>query len=443
MRRSQRLSALVWGSSHRRFVAIGTVILTSFHIQAQHRLSSPPPALKRDRTASRTSVSAVPREVRDCAELARDFPLSPQAASRNDDLRAQWKQIQTDYAETSKTLRRKLDPRLIKDHIARRFINPPDWHAYKSRSPSVIRPEEVYEPKPSTWLNWQRTTLGPVAELARSQKPIQLSDLLKWNEDALIGTLSPHTKIGQLKNVRNIGRNIKKREALDASEIEALASLGLEYTPLKCEEDLPENIKPDLSIAECKSTKTLTHIWKFEPYKSVASDFSGKTFPREELAKKFYWYACWPRARAPERAGERVCGMFDYPDVRHAGPGMKTLLQEVEAFEKCAKEPTKIDSFAYLLDLQRRVVALHPFNKGNGRNSRWLMDVLAERLGYPPLLVADMNKDLSTPFDKHLKGVEEETRKGLDILKNCLERHKSDNIRGVQASACGILGGDT
>ena len=48
---------------------------------------------------------------------------------------------------------------------------------------------------------------------------------------------------------------------------------------------------------------------------------------------------------------------------------------------------TARDSPATAFDAHRRLVAIHPFNDGNGRTARLLMNLVLIRAGYPPVAV--------------------------------------------------------
>ncbi|MEO5667694.1 MAG: hypothetical protein ABIR96_06535 [Bdellovibrionota bacterium] len=392
--------------------------------------------------SSGLTASSSSTEARDCATLAKDFPANDQTKSKLAKLRNRWKDIQAKYAEASKRLGRKIDPARVNDVVARRFINPPDWEAYLQTHP-VVNPKEVYSPRPTVWENWLRTAQGPVKTLAQSNDSVALPHLLDWNQDAQMGVYgSP--EVGVLKNHDNYGRNILKRDALNLSEIGSLESLGLHFEPLICQEDLPALIKADLSRPECAEVyKNSEPLATDDPTKTIArlvvrKGIDATQVSPDKMAKRWYWFACWPRAALPKNDTERACGMFKYPSVKDVPSRISVILAEAKTFQSC-ENSADIDSFGYILDAQRRMVALHPFNKGNGRVSRWFMDVLAEKTGLPALIGVNMNTDVSTPMGDYTHEIQTATEKSLETLSTCLTRYESENFEGLQSSRCGMV----
>ena len=112
-------------------------------------------------------------------------------------------------------------------------------------------------------------------------------------------------------------------------------------------------------------------------------------------------------------------------------------------------QPPQRDSVRLALQLQRSVVALHPFDRGNGRVSRWVLDYLLLRQGLPPALILDMNRDLSQSEEAYRIQSLNGMAQGLNLMEECLGRYEaalnSDEsvrqarLRAVQGSRCGLV----
>jgi Fic family protein len=82
-----------------------------------------------------------------------------------------------------------------------------------------------------------------------------------------------------------------------------------------------------------------------------------------------------------------------------------------------------------LLEAHRRFVGIHPFNDGNGRTARLLMNLLLIRSGYPPITVR--------PEDRleHIQSLQkEQAGRGTDEF-NALLYRRLDAILGEYLSA--------
>lgn len=377
---------------------------------------------------------------RTCEAISQQYPISETNQKQEQNLQKRWQEIQWRYKELSKKLKKNINPLWIKVSVARRFINKSDWELEVSKNKNQASPNNPYGS--DSWGNWAETYEQQILPATSPWKPTPtVTTLLKWNKGALLGLLPDHIKVGKLKESTNYGKNVKEIDALSNEEISSLKSLGLKFTPLICQEKLAEQSAEWLNTPSCQAMKTKALQESMNPknteWLKVQSELSAKTLSKDTLLTRWFWFACWPRAKMPKSKNEKVCGMFEYPTPEVASRELAGLMREAKLFEVCARKGN-IDRLTYVLNFQRRMVALHPFNKGNGRVSRWTMDTLGLRQGFPPLLVENMNKDLSTPLTEHKKIALKETFDDLNRLESCLKEYEKNGFEKTQNTLCGL-----
>ncbi len=93
------------------------------------------------------------------------------------------------------------------------------------------------------------------------------------------------------------------------------------------------------------------------------------------------------RRSQPETAGRYADqNRFVRTDAgRHAFPSPVEVSPLMQAFAADLAEASQ--GYVAAFDAHRRLVAIHPFNDGNGRTARLLMNLLLVRAGYPPVSI--------------------------------------------------------
>lgn len=361
-----------------------------------------------------------------------------------------------------------VSPFYIRDYIARRFINRPDWEKYlneNKKSGKEINEKEVYKPVPVTWDNWLLTA-REIEERAKEERDLEINEFMQWNIISVQGTTPGSIKLGKLKNNSNYGANTKQRDALTKEEIKAInkinlnflspwiqnkeekklvSEFSLKWTSLVCEESLPKSLDLFKGNEACKKLynnvkfKNMFTVNKSAGLSDKAKMESGILTSQESL-HAWYWYQCWPRLSEEEVASKSLqCGMITYLDPKYTKKALKLLVNGINGFLSTPHSPE--ESFDFAIKVQRAFVAIHPINKGNGRLSRWLMDYITYKSGLPPLLVFDHNRDLSTSEEKYQSLIANETRKGLQKISECLKKWEQNphSIQEADQTECGMI----
>jgi Fic family protein len=84
--------------------------------------------------------------------------------------------------------------------------------------------------------------------------------------------------------------------------------------------------------------------------------------------------------------------------------------------------------------VHHRLVAIHPFDDGNGRVSRLVMNLIVMRAGYPPIVIKNetreeyylaLSKADNGDFQQLLTLFHDETKNSLDLMLDVIGRTKS------------------
>lgn len=351
-------------------------------------------------------------------------------------------QLRLDAQALSHSTGHPIHPWKIRDVAARRFINRPDWERFVAEGGK--NPRDVYEPKPATWNNWQITTDTEVQKAVDEKLPLTIDSLLSWNKIALQNTVPDYVHGGELKLYGNYGGCTSRNKALTAKEVEALLSVrfenenesALKWIPLVCAEDLPAKMDLPGPNPECQLVWDKAQRWKNE------NQFWSDTANSMDLGvftEQWYWFACWPRslpALQPNHESTQ-CGMIVYPQPETVRIRLQKILDQVNEYFTTQGSPK--DPIRFALKIQRQLVALHPFNKGNGRGSRWVMDYITLRSGLPPILIRNMDFDLSTDFETYVAQGYDGATEALTRAATCLNRYSKESYQELQKTICGML----
>jgi len=372
------------------------------------------------------------------------------------------------------------DPSLIKDIAARRFINLPDWQKHLDSS-KVADPTQVYSPKPQTWNHWQNTAYGIVKDQALSKEKLSFEIIQQWHKSALSGKLKEGINAGKLKVSLNYGANFLKSWALTNTQIENIKNFTfsdgkstLEWTDLQCKEDLPIT-KGDISKSydlmasnvQCQEIyeTSLKHYKKDKLWAEAKESLEKNDLFMDDNPEwaRWFWFACWPRAEVFKTSflqkiknlfkktfnrslasESKRCGMVHYPAPDKVKTLMKALVNKINVYfaqnsSKTSKHQLQktVNDLQFAISIQRELAAIHPFQDGNGRMSRFLMDYVTIKLDLPFLFIPDMNNDYSADFQQYYKWTLDSIEETNNILSTCIEDY-SNNPEEVRSS-CDVL----
>ncbi len=138
------------------------------------------------------------------------------------------------------------------------------------------------------------------------------------------------------------------------------------------------------------------------------------------------------------------CGMVHYPTPNKVEMLIKKLVNKINTYftqnsnkvSKYQRQKT-INDLQFAISIQRELAAIHPFQDGNGRMSRFLMDYVTIKLDLPFLFIPDMNNDYSADFQEYYGWVLDSISKTNEILSTCIQSY-SDKKKPTKPS-CGLI----
>lgn len=274
------------------------------------------------------------------------------------------------------------EPRRIGNLMAPRFINLPDWNAKRTIAPTSAT--SIYAPAPVTWVDWEagaqiideraRKNLG-----SHSFTPLVIDDLLRLHRSALKDVL---VDAGHLRKSLEVGRMISKASSMTESQVQGVLSLPylnattagklVAYKPVDCLQDQSAEFQKRFS-----DDYTAGRLMNIRAWSEIDS-------------RKFY---------DDGKGQKRQCGFIQYAAVEEVQPQLDRWLETVNsATQSWNANGISGDPIALAAMAQQWLVSIHPFTDGNGRTSRFAMDLILESLGLPAPVLAEMNDDLySTP----------------------------------------------
>lgn len=291
------------------------------------------------------------------------------------------------------------DPLRIANATAPRFIDAEHW--LRVAAEKNYNPWFVYDPAPMTWEKWEnsRALLDlRASENRRRQKPALLSVqfLLKLHTQQMFGLLK---ETGIFRKVDDIGLAVQRKKALTRSDLEVLrmnANAGAGAIPSVgwVQTGCYEDIDPSLS----KEKPTLDELM-------IA------TFPLE------------PKSFLDANGVEKECGYLTYPEKEHVPALFRRWLMDLNSRTLRMSRGESIDPFITVARAQKRFIAIHPFEDGNGRMSRFVVDYLLQSLGLPPPLLTDFDRDLFTTEEEWAEAIGKGVLRALETLESCALDH--------------------
>ncbi len=276
----------------------------------------------------------------------------------------------------------------IRDLIARRFINRKDWESQFGKKEE--NPKLVYlakdNPNPYiVWENWQKTEqdiLSAVLDRVEQTKEVAAPHLNALNRGSLkdIDTNRDsgnfRVSVGSFYNGSHTGIELKMIENFDFE----LARIPLDP-------------KREVRLSHTRINQNNSN------YKLYS-------------IKVIYVSGAYVK--------QRVFSLLDTVNKK---------MKEVMTLDEIINLATKA---------QREFVAIHPFSDGNGRTSRYFMDLVTSYFDIPPLLIHDHNDDLTSYLSRYKLLAKRGMFHSLKLAEQCLERYQL-NINEVKGSKCDVV----
>jgi hypothetical protein len=271
------------------------------------------------------------------------------------------------------------EPEHIANLYAPRFINMPDW--LKDREKNNYDPVGLYSPAPLTWRKWEagakvlQTVETANYKLGKVQM-LAFGDLFNVHQAALQGLGGP---AGKFRKVGEIGRVMSKDWAIQKSEANNLRQN--EYRSFR---------NPFRKIVSWRPTECLED-----------RDLAFRKYFEESLRQnKSLDFREWPEQSSPHyftssEGAVRQCGLIQYAKPEEIEWQVKVWLLSFNGFIVGMNHKLALaDMIEAAAKVQRWFISIHPFEDGNGRMSRFMMEYLFRSVGLPTPILMNFNDDL-------------------------------------------------
>lgn len=261
--------------------------------------------------------------------------------------------------------------------LAPRFINLPDWLA--KRTNGIRAPWEIYSPAPLTWIQWERGAAFVDGEVIMTRRSGQFNMLsLKWLKAAHETTMKVLIDAtGLVRTFDEIGMSLNRQWGLTPMQAKGIRSVIAEMKA----EKYPLSIR--YTVTQCLEERSAEFQERFRKLGS----FLRSEWPAQDNDHYFEY---------PD--GEvRQCGYIDYPEPSLVGPQLNLWVDEINRVLRAWNAgdfKIENDPIAVAARAQRWFILIHPFVRGNGRMSRFVMEWILRGVGLPAPILDDMNNDL-------------------------------------------------
>jgi hypothetical protein len=303
---------------------------------------------------------------------------------------------------------KKRDASRVAGVLAPRFIHADDWA--KANRKGCYNPWIVYPPLPSTWGLWENGR-EIVDEKAQQCSDLRALPVLEkeWISELHATALGPLcANAGKFRATSTMGVSFIKDRALTAEDVRRLNS--------------PEY------MTSFDSDKPLV-TW--QPTECVDAGSYFRT-PKEKrknppsVGKDEFFI--------DEKGVSRQCGYFRYRTQGGKVPEAFSAWLEKSNAELSAweKDPSSRDFVLLVARIQRWFISIHPFSDGNGRISRYLLDLLVESAGLPTPVLADLDRDIMVTEPEWATEVEQGMLRHVELLEKCIESPARGECRFVK-----------
>jgi hypothetical protein len=318
---------------------------------------------------------------------------------------------------------RKLSPpERVGNLMAPRFINLPDW--LKKRSSNANSAPKIYKPAPETWKSWEAGA-QIISESAKSNfqsrtfKPIDLEWLKTLHATSMHGLLET---AGRFRTGVEVGMALNLGRALTIAQV--VGARSVEY---------PALLKDSAKLVNFHSTRCLEH--------------QPEAFQKEynQRPTKYFSFSEWPDIGSTHffttsEGIQKQCGYLIYSPIEEVAPQMESWLKFVNTSAQAAIQAQPAgDAIFIAARAQRWFIAIHPYEKGNGRMSRFVMDLLLTGLGLPAPILKNMDEDMYVAETQWAKEVGNGIRRALRAAELCVQNSSSVGCAVISQSQVGVL----
>jgi fido (protein-threonine AMPylation protein) len=295
----------------------------------------------------------------------------------------------------------------VADVLAPRFIHSNDWS--RANEKGRYNPWLIYRPAPDTWEGWEKgrkfiDEKSREHRLARTLPRFETEWIIELHK-LVTGTIE--SGAGKFRTGTILGHSFTKAKALSAEDIARIKS-------------------PDyMSYLDSKQ-----QLVAWRPTVCVESTFyrtpeNERVLPAAIPADQYF---------VDEKGVSRQCGYFSYrTKAGNVVAAFETWLvranSELKAWES---DPTSRDIVRIVATIQRWFVSIHPFSDGNGRMSRYFLDLVFQSLDLPPPILADLNRDLLLTELEWALEVEQGMLRHVEILEKCADGRARRGCRFIK-----------
>jgi hypothetical protein len=308
-------------------------------------------------------------------------------------------------------------PLRLANVYAPRLIDRVDWEKALKQNPDVD-PASIYDPAPVTWNNWERAAKAAQLNVIGANPGVQPVAITSSHLLALFQLATAHSNFnsGFRKSKFEIGRAWEKELALPIEQTEEINQI-----------DFPVFDKSGRQVKNAKLVSWHTTQCLEDRPHSFRAQYERNS---SSLSKISDWPEVKESAFTDSKGRRRRCGYLKYIDSPLVPTQIQFALEQINApIQWWKTKQVPYDPILLASRAQRWLVAIHPFQGGNGRVSRLVMDEILMGAGLPTPLLDTMDDDLGTTESLWAKKVGEGIGRTLQSLKDCLKKPPAAGCR--------------
>lgn len=284
----------------------------------------------------------------------------------------------------------------IAEYRAIRFVDRANWNRAKE---AFVKPKDIYEPAPDTWLVWD-IGINKVMTAAGGKDGLFGNFVL--NEET-IATINHDL-------LMNEGMNVKDKisdQTLKPGQYRKQTSVAVGFRPGRMMSD-------EIDRSE-KSMDRFQQAWEAKmgmTFSQLLKDAGAKNFSNAHF-----------RSEMTQNSDTKF---VSYTPSREVAKEMEWITQFIKMNLDLYKKGTPVLSPMELAAIvQKWFVSVHPFSDGNGRTSRAIQDIILTNFDMPVVPGGDLQDDATAVYEDYIKETYDKTKKILSALELCQDRNAS------------------